>query len=218
MNKIAVSLLNVEDKKRSLITNELLSNGLDWVHYDIMDGVFVPNTAITLEQVKNNISKSAKHFVDIHLMVASPQNYIEQFKTLADLCTFHYESDSYEEIEETIDRYTNSGIKVGLAINPKTNVEQIYGLLSKLDVVLIMSVQPGAGGQSFKDNSIDKISKIRKYIGEHNIELLIEVDGGINNITGPKCFEAGADVLVSGSFLCKEPTYKTLQSIKKRTQ
>ncbi len=215
MSKVAVSLLNVENKNRSTLTKKLMTNGLDWVHYDIMDGVFVPNAAISFEEVEQNIKESPKHFIDIHLMVADADRYIMKFKPIADLCTFHYESDSFGKIEKLVSIYKDSGIKIGLAINPKTNVEQVYGLLKSLDVVLVMSVQPGKGGQSFQNSAVDKISKLRKYIDQRGLDTLIEVDGGINVETGNKCLEAGADVLVSGSFLCNNPNKKTIMELKK---
>ncbi|MCP4336758.1 MAG: ribulose-phosphate 3-epimerase [Mycoplasma sp.] len=214
--KIAVSLLNVENSKRGILTNTLLKNGVNWVHYDIMDGVFVPNLAISLEEVKENISKTNKHFVDIHLMVSSPERYIEMFKKIADLCTFHYETDFYEEIEEILSRYQNSTFKLGLAIKPKTNIEQIYGLLKYLDVVLIMSVEPGKGGQKFQESSLLKINKLRNYIDRRNIDTLIEVDGGITDVTGPKCIKAGADILVSGSYLCNNTNKEKIKILKKK--
>ncbi|CAM9154096.1 ribulose-phosphate 3-epimerase [Mycoplasma marinum] len=214
MNKIAASLLNVENSEKSRVTNQLIENGLTWVHYDIMDGIFVPATALSLQDVEKNVSLTEKHFVDIHLMVASPPNYIEKFKHVADLITFHHESESYEVGLEIVKAGSNNAYKQGIAFNPKTNVEQIYDYLPFVDVVLVMSVQPGAGGQKFNEITLEKISKLRKYIDGRGMDVIIEVDGGINNITGPQAFEAGADVLVSGSYLCKEPTKERLNSIK----
>ncbi len=215
MNKLAVSLLGVQDNERSKLSKKLLTNGVDWIHYDIMDGIFVPNKAITLEQVKNNIANTPKHFVDIHLMVASAERYIEQFKKIANLITFHLESESNDEVQKIVDRYHGDDFKLGLAINPDTNVEQIFPYINKLDVILVMSVKAGAGGQAFQEKIVDKIKKIKQYIENNNLKTLIEVDGGINNNTGPLVLNAGADVVVSGSFLCAEPSKKRIEEIKK---
>ncbi|TCG10504.1 ribulose-phosphate 3-epimerase [Mycoplasma todarodis] len=214
MRKIAASLLNVENNEKANTTNTLIENGLTWVHYDIMDGIFVPATALTLEDVTKNVDLTEKHFVDIHLMVSTAENYIEKFKDVADLITFHHESESYEVGLEIVKNNQNRGFKQGIALNPKTNIEQIYDYIPFVDVVLVMSVQPGAGGQKFNENALNKISKLRKYIDERGLDVIIEVDGGINNITGPQAFDAGADVLVSGSYLCSEPTEERLNSIK----
>ncbi len=214
MTKIAASLLNVENNERANITNKLLENGMTWVHYDIMDGIFVPATALSLDDVKKNIELTSKHFVDIHLMVSSAPNFIEKFKGIADLITFHHESESYESGLRIVKENYGRGFKQGIAFNPKTNPEQIYDYLPFIDVILVMSVQPGAGGQKFDENALNKITTLRKYIDERSLDVIIEVDGGINNITGPKAFEAGADVLVSGSYLCFNPTKQRLDSIK----
>ncbi len=214
MRKIAASLLNVENNKKADTTNKLIENGMSWVHYDIMDGIFVPATALSLEDVTFNVNQTEKHFVDIHLMVSTAENYIEKFKDVADLITFHHESESYEVGLEIVKNNKGRGFKQGIAFNPKTNVEQIFDYIPYIDVVLVMSVQPGAGGQKFDENALSKITKLRKYIDERGLDIIIEVDGGINNITGPKAFEAGADVLVSGSYLCSEPTKSRLDSIK----
>ncbi len=214
MKKIAASLLNVENSQKSVISNKLIENGLSWIHYDIMDGIFVPKTALTLEDVITNISKSEDHFVDIHLMVSSAENYIEKFKDIANLITFHHESESYEIGLEIVQNNQNRNFKQGIAVNPKTNIEQIYDYIPYVDIVLIMSVHPGAGGQKFNNEILEKISKLRKYIDCRGLDVIIEVDGGINNITGPKAFEAGADVLVSGTYLCSNPTKETIDLIK----
>ena len=190
-------------------------SGADWLHIDVMDGHFVPNITIGPGVVKN-IKKYSNLFFDVHLMISEPEKYWETFyKAGADLIVFHQEVlTDKKELLETIKK---SGIKAGVSIKPKTSVETIKDILPITDVVLVMTVEPGFGGQRFMENMLPKITKLRKLIDENIYNCLIEVDGGINIETAKQCLKAGADVLVSGNsiFAAANPVeaLKNLKSI-----
>lgn len=197
---VGASILGIEGKAQKI--NELISKGVNWIHYDVMDGIFVENKSLPKEEIEYIFSHTNEHIRDVHLMVSDPIKYIKEFQKSADYITFHYEAESIDKIKKIIRDYGHV-VKIGLAINPKTNVEQIYEFIPDVSHVLVMSVVPGKGGQSFMPESLDKIAKIKKYASKINKNLFIQVDGGINDQTGPLAIEAGADALVSGSFLLK---------------
>lgn len=203
---ISPSLLNIEFGKRHLSAHELINLGIEWIHYDYMDGAFVPNKAIQIHEIEQINSFAPKHIKDIHLMCFNPGEVIKKAIGLVDYATIHYEVfENDQAIIDLIHKY-HSKIKFGLSIKPNTPIEKIYPLLKHLDLVLIMSVEPGAGGQKFIMNSLDKIQKIKEKISQQKRNIFVQVDGGINNETAPLCWKAGADVLVSGSYLVLEPT------------
>ena len=171
--------------------------GADWLHIDVMDGHFVPNITIGPGVVKN-IKKCSNLFFDVHLMISEPEKYWENFyKAGADLIVFHQEVlTNKKALLETIKK---SGIKAGVSIKPKTSVESIKDILPITDVVLVMTVEPGFGGQSFMADMLPKITQLRNLIDTNKYNCLIEVDGGINIETAKQCLKAGADVLVSGN-------------------
>lgn len=205
MKYITPSLLNLEQKDRIQVANELIENGIKWIHYDVMDGHFVPNTAITVEQIQSIKNNTQKHIMDAHLMVQNPRPYFDQLINIVDYITFHYEAVNKNELLQILQDYQNK-IKIGLAIKPNTSVTEIAPFLPYLNLVLVMSVEPGAGGQAFIESSVAKIAQLKQEIIQQNLPILIQVDGGINNITSQKCWQAQADALVAGTYLVFEPT------------
>ncbi|TNK83309.1 ribulose-phosphate 3-epimerase [Mycoplasmopsis pullorum] len=210
---VTPSLLNVESQKRLEIAKELINAGVKWIHYDVMDGEFVPNTAISYQEIKNIREKAPKHIMDAHLMVNDPLSYLDEFKNVVDIVTIHFEAiDDLEEFKEfLIENYHE--IKIGLAIKPNTSVERIVEFLPYLALVLVMSVEPGKGGQRFIETSLQKINQLKILRLKNSYDYLIQVDGGINNETGPLAFEAGADAAVAGTYLVVEPTTNRIKSI-----
>lgn len=211
MTKVSASVLSVNDLDDTI--KELNTLDIDYIHLDIMDGNFVPNTSFTYDQIKKIIEVSEKPF-DVHLMVRDVEDYIYHYAMLnTEYITFHYEVLKDLKIIKKIKNY---GIKCGISVKPSTDIELIYELLPYIDMVLIMSVEPGRGGQKFIDNSLNKIKKLKDYIKKNNLNVIISVDGGINNNTGVNCVKNGADMLVVGSALInsndKENFIKELKS------
>ena len=171
----------------------------DWFHIDIMDGVFVPNISFGMP-VLEAITKHATKTIDVHLMIVDPDRYIKTFKQLgADILTVHYEA--CRHLHRTISRIKELGMKAGVALNPHTPVSVLEELANDLDLVLIMSVNPGFGGQKFIQRSVDKVRSLVELRTKKNASFLIEVDGGVNLETGKQLADAGADALVAGSFV-----------------
>ena len=193
---------------------ELVNNSkADWFHLDIMDGVFVPNISYGMPVI-SAINKTATKTLDVHLMIVDPDRYIETFKNVgADILTVHYEACTH--LHRTIQSIKANGMKAGVALNPHTSVGLLSDVLLDLDLVLIMSVNPGFGGQSFIENTYQKIKDLKKMREESGADFLIEIDGGVNSTNAPKLIEAGADALVAGSFVFKsENPTKTIEDLK----
>lgn len=176
--------------------------GMSWIHFDVMDGHFVKNVSfgsIFLKCVMKNIDLVK----DVHIMIESPLEHVEKFaKCGADYLTFHYEACKDDmEVFQVIDKIHECGMKAGISIKPNTPVAKVFPFLHSLDLVLVMSVEPGLGGQKFMDLSLTKISLLKNKINEEKVDVLISVDGGVNDQTGPLCLKVGADILVVGQYL-----------------
>lgn len=181
---------------------EMVNNSqADWIHLDIMDGVFVPNISYGLPIV-SQIHKIARKPLDVHLMIVEPERYIEAFhKAGADILTVHYEASTH--LHRSIEQIKALGMKAGVALNPHTPVGLLEDVIQDIDVVLIMSVNPGFGGQTFIEHSLEKVKKLKQLITDTRSNTLIEVDGGVNTQTGQQLLAAGADALVAGSYVFK---------------
>ena len=189
----------------------------DWFHLDVMDGVFVPNISYGMPIVKT-IAKHATKTLDAHLMIIDPDRYIKTFADLGmDYLTVHFEACNH--LHRTIQAIKNEGMKAGVALNPHTNVMQLEDTIQDIDLALVMSVNPGFGGQSFIENTYSKVEKLKEMILRKNSSAMIEVDGGVTDKNAKKLVEAGADVLVAGSYVFKSPnadsTIKDLKNLLK---
>jgi ribulose-phosphate 3-epimerase len=171
----------------------------DWFHIDIMDGVFVPNISFGMP-VLDAINKHAKKTIDVHLMIVDPDRYIATFKKLgADVLTVHYEACTH--LHRTLQAIKAEGMKTGVALNPHTSIDLLEDVIQDIDLVCIMSVNPGFGGQSFIENTYSKVEKLKALINRKNASTLIEIDGGVTNKNAKQLVDAGADVLVAGSYV-----------------
>jgi len=196
--KIAPSLLSADIGQLAKEV-EKIEDTADWLHWDIMDGHFVDNITFG-PQIVANIRKRSKLFFDVHLMITNPEKFIPKFiQAGADLITFHAEVT--DDLMPHIQAIKSSGIKAGVSINPPTPLNKIYAVLEEIDVALLMTVNPGFGGQKFIPNVLPKIEELSKIITQRNLKLELEVDGGINLDTGYEVVKRGATVLVAGSFV-----------------
>lgn len=199
MIKVSPSILSADFAKLGADVEDIRRGGADYVHVDVMDGNFVPNISIGIPVVKS-LRKATDMFLDVHLMIDKPHRYVEEFcKAGADLVVFHVEADQPQDIQAAINAVKAQGKKVGLSVKPRTPAAVLAPYIDQLDLVLVMTVEPGFGGQKFMHDMLPKIEQLRAMIDAVNPACELEVDGGVDPVTAPLVKQAGANVLVAGS-------------------